>query len=83
MGLHPFQDVPDSERDIPSDNQNRIAGGFYPYGLKPHRDLKPSPWSVHRDFPRILRETFDRSFTRTRRPSARDWVNLLEQAEHG
>ncbi|HTN30107.1 MAG TPA: hypothetical protein VL178_04630 [Pseudomonas sp.] len=79
-GLHPYQGVPDGQREIPSDNQNRIAGGFYPYGLQPHRDIKPSPWSVHRDFPRILRETFDRSFTGTQRPSAQDWVDLLEQA---
>lgn len=79
-GLHPYQGVPDSQRDIPSDNQNRIAGNFYPYGLNAHRDLKPSPWSVHRDFPRILREAFDRSFTSTRRPAAQDWVELLEQA---
>ena len=80
-GLHPYQGVPDGQREIPSDNQNRIAGGFYPYGLQPHRDIKPSPWSVHQDFPRILREAFDSSFTSTRRPSAQDWVTLLEQAK--
>jgi hypothetical protein len=80
-GLHPYQGVPDSKRDIPSDNQNRIAGDFYPYGLEPHPDLKPSPWSVHRDFPRIMREAFDASFTSMQRPSAQDWEELLEQAK--
>lgn len=80
-GLHPYQGVPNGKKDIPSDNQNRIAGGYYPYGLQLHHDLKPSPWSVHQDFPRILRETFDHSFTLTKRPLARDWVTLLEQAK--
>ena len=80
-GLHPYQGVPDSQREIPSDNQNRIAGDFYPYGLEPHPDLKPSPWSVHGDFPRILREAFDACFTSTQRPSAQGWVDLLEQAK--
>lgn len=79
-GLHPFQGVPD-KRDIPTDNQNRIAGGFYPYGKKPHTDIKPSPWSIHRGFPAPLRSAFDRSFTSAKRATAVEWVNLLEQAE--
>lgn len=80
-GLHPYQGVPKRNRDIPSDNQNRIAGGFYPYGLKSHTDLAPSPWSIHQDLPRILRETFDRSFSEGKRPSAHDWAALLQEAK--
>lgn len=79
-GLHPYQGVPTRRREIPTDNQNRIGGGFYPYGIQAHADIKPSPWSVHQDFPAIVRQTFDHSFTARQRPSAREWVELLEQA---
>lgn len=80
-GLHPYQGVPHGRRDIPSDNQNRIAGGYYPYAVQAHPDIKPSPWSIHRDFPRILRETFDRSFKQRQRPGGQEWLTLLGQAE--
>ncbi len=79
-GLHPFQGVPAKGRELPSDNQNRIAGGFYPYGLRAHADIGPSPWSVHRNFPTPLRNAFDQSFNSAKRPSADYWVELLQQA---
>lgn len=79
-GLHPFQGIPTTGHEVPSDNQNRIAGGFYPYGIQPHPAISPSPWSVHHGLPRILREAFDRSLTSTQRVTAREWAELLQQA---
>ncbi|MCE2594636.1 hypothetical protein K6Y31_07390 [Motilimonas cestriensis] len=76
-GLHPFQGVPKKGRDLPTDNQSKIAKQLYPYGATAHPDIAPSPWSLHLDFPAELINSFSRSLTSATRLSAQDWVDRL------
>ncbi|WP_298450096.1 hypothetical protein [uncultured Marinobacter sp.] len=77
-GLHPYQGIPAGKRAIPGDTQNRIGAGLYPYGVIPDARIKPSPWSLHRDFPPGLKRPFDQVFAkRPKRLSANGWVHLL------
>lgn len=80
-GLHPYQGIPADKQEIPGDTQNRIGQGLYPYGQKPDRRIKPSPWSVHLDFPKALTQAFELAFNSSdQRPSADHWAHLLQQA---
>lgn len=60
-GLHPFQGVSKKGYSLPSDNQAKITEGLYPYAKKAHAKIKPSPWSIHTDFPDVLSKAFTQS----------------------
>ncbi|WP_434340311.1 protein kinase domain-containing protein [Motilimonas cestriensis] len=77
-GLHPFQGVPKQGRDLPTDNQSKIAKQLYPYAKQSHPDIAPSPWSLHLDFPAELINSFSLSLTSSQRLNAMDWVELLK-----
>lgn len=80
-GLHPYQGIPADKQDIPGDTQNRIGEGLYPYGVRPNARIKPSPWSLHRDFPHKLTQAFDHAFGNgSKRLHAGGWGDLLDQA---
>jgi hypothetical protein len=77
-GLHPFQGVPKPGKQLPTDNQAKITAGLYAYATKSHPRIKPSPWSIHRDFPNALQKAFTKSLTTIYRKDAYAWKNLLE-----
>lgn len=78
-GVHPFQGVPQSGRAKQANtNQDRVGEGLYAYGRRSDRRIAPSPWSLHEYLPDDLRRLFDKAFTGAARPSAADWVNILE-----
>jgi DNA-binding helix-hairpin-helix protein with protein kinase domain len=77
-GVHPFSGVPAVQTGVPDDIAGRIRGDFYAYGRAGHKKLKPAPGSIHESFPKDIRTYFDAAFgPRRRRPSARDWADLL------
>ncbi len=78
-GLHPYQGIPGGKVPVPGDTQSRIGENLFAYSRQPNPRLKPSPWSLHRDFPPALRQAFDSAFSSTsRRPNAERWANLLQ-----
>ncbi len=87
QGLHPFQGVPARGRALPSSNGERIAAGLYAYGRQPHRDIQPSPWSLHESFDDQTRSLFDRAFASHHdRPAAHEWaahLAALARPEYG
>lgn len=76
-GLHPFQGVSKKGYSLPSDNQAKITAGLYPYAQKAHTKIKPSPWSIHTDFPDVLSKAFTQSLTSGVRTKANVWQRLL------
>ena len=76
-GLHPFQGVSKNGYSLPSDNQTKITEGLYPYAIKVHAKIKPSPWSIHTDFPDVLSKAFTQSLTSRVRTKANIWQKLL------
>ncbi|MCE0556311.1 hypothetical protein [Motilimonas sp. E26] len=81
-GLHPFQGVPVKGKQLPSDNQGRIAAGLYAYDENPHFEIQPSPWSIHSDFPDVLQQAFTQSLTSVTRTNAALWQQLLKEQKH-
>ncbi|WP_113879745.1 protein kinase domain-containing protein [Marinobacter nauticus] len=80
-GLHPYQGVPGDRQHIPSDIQGRIGENLYAYGRQSSGKIKPSPWSLHRDFPESIATAFHQSFRSVNhRPKAEDWVETLNEA---
>jgi hypothetical protein len=79
-GTHPFQGIGFGNTQLPATNDEKAAKGFYPHGLSPHPSISPRPTSVHDCWPKDLRIMFDRAFGTdgTRRPTAREWMLLLE-----
>lgn len=81
-GLHPYQGVPGDRQRIPSDIQGRIGENLYAYGRQSSGKIKPSPWSLHRDFPESIAKAFHQSFRSVNhRPKAEDWVETLSEAQ--
>ena len=81
-GLHPYQGVPGDRQRIPSDIQGRIGENLYAYGRQSSGKIKPSPWSLHRDFPETIATAFHQSFRSVNhRPKAEDWVETLNEAQ--
>lgn len=79
-GLHPYQGIPASGTSIPSDTQSRIGEELYAYGRAPNPKLRPSPWSLHKDFPSPLEQSFENAFrSRQGRPNAAFWVSQMGQ----
>lgn len=79
-GLHPYQGVPDAKQNIPGDTQNRIGEDLFAHGQQRHPRMRPSPWSLHRDFPGSLAQAFHNAFTSiNRRPDAERWVTVLKK----
>ncbi|GAA0818371.1 hypothetical protein GCM10009111_20920 [Colwellia asteriadis] len=76
-GLHPFQGVSKDGKPLPTDNQAKITAGLYAYAKMPHKKIKPSPWSIHDDFPDALLQAFSQSLTSTHRIKASAWQQLL------
>ncbi|WP_343818090.1 hypothetical protein [Colwellia asteriadis] len=76
-GLHPFQGVSRNGKLLPSDNQAKITAGLYAYAKKPHAKIKPSPWSIHTDFPEALSQAFTQSLISKLRTKASVWQQLL------
>lgn len=75
---HPYTARP-LDSLIPHAREDLIAGGFYPYGLKPHPRVKPHVASTHQLWPLEIRHLFDRAFANSSidRPSPNEWMNLL------
>jgi hypothetical protein len=77
-GIHPFQGVDHS--DHPTNLQDRIFAGLYAYGITPHRNVGPTPSSIHEYLEPTTRKLFDRAFTKPHdRPSASEWRDHLNK----
>jgi len=79
--IHPYAAVPKNGKQIPSDLEEKIRAGLYPYGVVPHSLVSPVHASVHETFPHELRVLFDRSFgnSHSLRPSVIEWVDALKK----
>lgn len=86
QGFHPFSGRWLGSGD-PPDVGRRMQAGMYAYSGRP--DIAPPPAAPGLTvLPRAVREAMDRAFgpgitESARRPSAREWVGLLEEAAHG
>lgn len=77
-GLHPYEGLPEDDQSLSGDTQSRIGEDLYAYGQSGNPRIKPSPFSVHQDFPDRLCRALDRAFVPGgERPSAQAWVALL------
>ncbi|WP_342630519.1 protein kinase domain-containing protein [Marinobacter alkaliphilus] len=80
-GLHPYQGVPRGKQAIPTDTQSRIGSDLFAYDTPTNPQIKPSPWSLHNDFPAPLASAFRKAFrSNVQRPTAKDWVSILDKA---
>src|SRR5690554_230027 len=80
-GLHPYQGVPRGKQAIPTDTQSRIGSNLFAYDTPTNPRIKPSPWSLHNDFPAPLASAFRKAFrSNVQRPTAKDWVSIIDQA---
>lgn len=81
FGIHPYAGVPINGAKIPSDLEEKIKTGLYPYGVVPHKKVSPAPASTHETFPTELRALFDRAFggSPSDRPKATEWAGALKK----
>jgi len=80
-GLSPFNvRARTSSKSIPSDIPGRIRDQLYGYGRHPHADVAPATSSIHDEWPRPLREMFDRAFgvDAQARPTPLEWSTLID-----
>lgn len=78
-GTHPYQGIISNRIIKASTNDERAALGLYPHGLSPHASVKPRPQSLHDLFLPETRQLFDQAFTRSERPTARQWQEHFDQ----
>ena len=80
FGIHPYGGRAVSAL-VPTEIAARIRDGYYPHGIKPHRDIVPNVTSGHALMPPELRTLFDRAFAGPphERPSAAEWMRLLRR----
>ena len=80
FGIHPYGGRAASTL-APTEIAARIRDGYYPHGIKPHRDIVPNVTSGHALMPPELRTLFDRAFAGPahERPSAPEWMRLLRR----
>lgn len=77
-GVFPFSGRINKGWQEAADDDERVAAGYYPYGLHPNPAINPLPWSVHDCLPASLREMFDRAFREGKeRPAAGEWEDIL------
>ena len=82
-GIHPFDGDPKqgiSKDDFPDNRKERIAAGYYPYGVISHSLIAPvDGGSSHENFPLELCELFERCFLgpAANRPDAVEWHYYL------
>jgi serine/threonine protein kinase len=83
-GTHPYQAKGRLVDDAPS-TQAKILKGYFPYGLRPGKDLAPPDYAPpYEIIPPELQELFGRCFkdghtNPQARPSARDWFHSLRR----
>ena len=73
-GIHPFQAAMKRKQLT---IQAMVERKSYAYGYKGANNLIPSKMSIHRSFPSEIREKFDRAFTSSKRPTAKEWFETL------
>ncbi|MDP6751671.1 MAG: hypothetical protein QGH37_32575 [Candidatus Poribacteria bacterium] len=79
-GIHPFDGKSLNDK-VPSERQIKINESYYPYGLSPHPQILPSPFSLIEDFPQPIRQLFDQAFSSRDRPKAKEWGRALRGLE--
>ena len=81
MGRHPFDGVFRGAGEI--DRIRAISESRFAYSSNTHRtSMSPPPNApILSDLPTPLSEAFERAFVETVRPSASEWVGLLDAAE--
>lgn len=78
-GIHPFQGIMKAEVELPT-TDDRVRGGYYPYGRTAHPSVRPCIQSIHECFDDRLRDLFDRAFTGSAesRPAASEWSDYFK-----
>lgn len=77
-GLHPFQARLESGQ-IGGTLQEMIQAGHYPFGRSGSLICSPPKQSIHESFPDEIRKAFDQAFSRSNRPTAAKWRDILYQ----
>jgi serine/threonine protein kinase len=78
-GTHPFQGIVTNPSIQVSTNDERAALGLYPHGVVGNPAVKPRAQSIHELFLPETRSLFDRAFTGSIRPTAREWVAHFDE----
>ena len=79
-GIHPFSGLISSS-DSATTTDDKVAKGYYPYGLSNHLKINPVKGSVHETIDGSIRALFDRAFTGhpSARPTVDEWISVLDK----
>lgn len=81
MGRHPFAGIPQTSDDIPI--EKAIQGGIYAYAIRPTK-LKPPPHVPPLEMlDPATRALFERAFGSSQRPTATEWLGVLNASMSG
>jgi serine/threonine protein kinase len=78
-GIHPFSGII-SSGDEATTTDDKVAKGYYPYGLDTHPHIRPLNYSTHKCFPHAIRILFDRAFSSNggNPPAVEEWISAFE-----
>ncbi len=79
-GIHPFSGII-TPGDSATTTDDKVAQGYYPYGLNGHPRIKPLNFSAHNFLPTNLRVLFDKAFLSSSDypPNVDEWINEFEE----
>ncbi len=79
-GIHPFSGII-TPGDSATTTDDKVAQGYYPYGLSGHPRIKPLNYSAHSFLPTNLRVLFDKAFSSGSNfpPKVDEWISEFEE----
>jgi len=79
-GIHPFSGII-NPGDSATTTDDKVAQGYYPYGLSVHPRIKPLNYSAHSFLPTNIRVLFDKAFSSggDYPPKVDEWISEFEE----